>query len=160
MVINTCPARTWSPDFTRIFVSEPSTCGWILAERRDLIVATYSSVRGTAARLMTSVFTGMACGAGCFASVLLHPEVTSTRNSISREKVNRANRFILGTSVVAVFLKMLAKRSGIQNGYWIIVKGRWAPQLARGESGNASVPHCHKKVSRVAVGIRPQLAPG
>ena len=47
IVISTCPARTWSPDFTRMRVSVPSTCGWMVAERRDLTVATYSSVRGT-----------------------------------------------------------------------------------------------------------------
>src|SRR5262249_19160019 len=73
MVMRTWPARTRSPDFTRIFVSMPSTCGWMLAERRDLIVATYSSVRGTGERLTVSTFTGRACAAGCLASVFAHP---------------------------------------------------------------------------------------
>src|SRR5438445_6591535 len=78
MVINTWRARTWSPDFTRIRVSEPSTCGWMLAERRDFTVATYSSTRGTGVRFTVCVLTGRGCGAGCFASVLLHPELART----------------------------------------------------------------------------------
>src|SRR5205807_2039107 len=67
-----------SPDFTNIRVSEPSTCGWMLAERRDFTVATYSSTRGTGARFTVSVFTGSGRAAGSLASVLLHPEVVST----------------------------------------------------------------------------------
>src|SRR2546422_11019967 len=42
------------------------------------IVATYSSTRGTGARLTVSVFTGSGRAAGSLASVLLHPEVVST----------------------------------------------------------------------------------
>jgi hypothetical protein len=59
-------------------VSEPSTWGWMLAERRDFTVATYSSTWGTGLRWIVSVLTGSGCGAGCFASVLLHPEVIKT----------------------------------------------------------------------------------
>src|SRR5579862_676423 len=47
----------------------------MLAERRDFIVATNSSTFGTGDRLMISVLTGSGCGAGCFASVLLHPQL-------------------------------------------------------------------------------------
>ena len=36
--INTAPAATRSPDFTLIRVMNPSTCGWISADRRDLTV--------------------------------------------------------------------------------------------------------------------------
>jgi hypothetical protein len=45
----------------------------MLAERRDFTVATYSSARGTGARLIVSTLTGNGCGAGAFASVLSHP---------------------------------------------------------------------------------------
>src|SRR3954467_11458570 len=45
----------------------------MLAERRDFTVATYSSARGTGARLIVSTFTGNGCGAGAFASVVSPP---------------------------------------------------------------------------------------
>ncbi len=91
----------------------------MLAERRDLIVATYSSARGTAARLISSVFTGIAGGACCLASVLPHPVVTREMNRIggtSRTKGTNENRLILTSSKSPLALKMLAKRGGIQNG--------------------------------------------
>src|SRR5579885_1439939 len=51
----------------------------MLADRRDFIVATYSSVRGTGARSTASTFTGSAFGAAaCFASVLSHPVLEKT----------------------------------------------------------------------------------
>src|SRR5271169_291119 len=59
----------------------------MVAERRDLIVATYSSVCGTCARSIVFVLTGMAFGGGCFASVLLQPEFERTaklNNKIGR----------------------------------------------------------------------------
>src|ERR1700676_865768 len=56
-------------------VNEPSTCGWMLAERRDFTVATYSSIRGTAVSLTVCVLTGRGCGAACTAFVLPHPEL-------------------------------------------------------------------------------------
>ena len=49
----------------------------MLAERRDLMVDTYSSTSGTG-RLMVCVLTGMGCGAGCFAWVSLHPKLIKT----------------------------------------------------------------------------------
>src|SRR5258708_14036976 len=55
----------------------------MLAERRDFTVATYSSTRGTGARVIVSVLTGSDCGAGCFASVLLHPELPKTAKAIN-----------------------------------------------------------------------------
>jgi hypothetical protein len=62
-------------------VSVPSTCGWMLAERRDFTVETYSSARGTGARLIVSTFTGNGCAAGALASVLLHPVLTKAAAS-------------------------------------------------------------------------------
>src|ERR1700722_10936010 len=47
----------------------------MLAERRDFTVATYSSRRGTGARLTVCVLTGRAGGAEALTSVLPHPEV-------------------------------------------------------------------------------------
>src|SRR5712672_1785023 len=61
-------------------VSDPFTCGWMLAERRDFTVATYSSTLGTGVRFTVCVLTGSGCGAGSFASVLTQPElVTATK---------------------------------------------------------------------------------
>jgi hypothetical protein len=54
----------------------------MLAERRDFTVATYSSTRGTGARLTVSVLTGSGCGAGCFAWVSLHPELVRTASAV------------------------------------------------------------------------------
>ena len=42
-------------------VSIPLTCGSSVAERRDLMVATYSLVCGTGASVTATVCTGMAC---------------------------------------------------------------------------------------------------
>src|SRR5713101_511221 len=81
-------------------VSEPSTCGWMLAERRDFTVATYSSTRGTGVRLTVCVLTGRGCGAGCFASVLLHPELARRmrpNNPTKRTTVSFLNLTILKT---------------------------------------------------------------
>src|SRR5271165_3573352 len=42
----------------------PSTCGLRVADRRDLIVAVYSSLLGTGASFTVTVCTGNACMAG------------------------------------------------------------------------------------------------
>jgi hypothetical protein len=65
----------------------------MLAERRDLTVATYSSTRGTGAKLIVSVLTGSGFGAGCFASVLLHPELNKTSNTSNSTDETTKNRF-------------------------------------------------------------------
>lgn len=57
----TCPALTWSPDRAVIFVSRPSTCDCSVAERLDLMVATYSLLCGTGASETATVCTGIAC---------------------------------------------------------------------------------------------------
>src|SRR6266404_1368344 len=70
----------------------------MLAERRDFTVATYSSTRGTGVRFTVCVLTGRGCGAGCFASVLLHPEVVRTmkpKNPIKRTTISFLNLTIL-----------------------------------------------------------------
>src|SRR5580658_450063 len=56
----------------------------MVAERRDLIVATYSSVCGTCDRSTVLVLTGSACCGGCFASVLLQPELERTAKPNNR----------------------------------------------------------------------------
>src|SRR5215471_17066039 len=56
----------------------------MVAERRDLMVATYSSVRGTGERSTVSTWTGKARGAGCLASVLAQPLVNTARRPIAR----------------------------------------------------------------------------
>src|SRR5260370_41847298 len=79
-------------------VSEPSTCGWMLAERRDFTVATYSSNRGTGVSVTVCVLTGRGCGAGCVASVLLHPELArrmSPNNPIKGTTTSLFNLTIL-----------------------------------------------------------------
>jgi hypothetical protein len=57
----------------------PSICGVIVAERRDLIVAVYSSLRGTGELLIVTVCTGVAGGAPAvaLAAGLLQPLTTS-----------------------------------------------------------------------------------
>ena len=92
---------------TRVVVSGgPGLGTGTLAERRDLMVATYSSARGTAARSMTCVLTGIACGAGCFASVLLHPVCRREMNRIGKAKGTSAKFFIL-VPQVATALSLL-----------------------------------------------------
>jgi len=61
MLISTCPDFTWSPEATLISVSRPSTCGCMVADRLDLMVATYSEPCGTGAMVTATVCTGMAC---------------------------------------------------------------------------------------------------
>ena len=56
------PFVTWSPDRTRIAVSDPLTWGCIMAEFRDLIVATYSLLCATGSMATVSVCTGRPCG--------------------------------------------------------------------------------------------------
>src|SRR5579864_8454296 len=55
----------------------------MLADRRDFTVATYSSARGTGAKSIVWTFTGNACGAGCLASVLVHPVFKSAARPIT-----------------------------------------------------------------------------
>src|SRR5271165_4735747 len=113
----------------------------MLAERRDLTVATYSSDRGTGSRLTVWVLTGNACCEGCFASVLLHPDVASTANSTSAEHVkpitlftvtpqlmDDAQQMLFGTRKVHQFLD-LALPKGID-------PASFGPQEAQGESRN------------------------
>src|SRR5271170_7690093 len=61
----------------------PSICGVIVAERRDLIVAVYSSLFGTGELLMVTVCTGVGGGAPPAASAagLLQPLTTSHAHS-------------------------------------------------------------------------------
>ena len=55
-----------------MFVRLPSTCGLRVADRRDLIVATYSSDCGTGEDATVIVCTGRACGAGAAVTALWH----------------------------------------------------------------------------------------
>src|SRR5256885_10110117 len=72
----------------------------MLAERRDLTVATYSSVRGRGDRLMVWVLTGRGGGAWpCFASVLPHPVETSARD------VTKVTRSMTASLFIRAFLK-------------------------------------------------------
>jgi hypothetical protein len=57
---------------------------------------------------MVWVFTGIACGAGCFASVLLHPVLRKERNRITGPTRIRKNGFIFAPRNSSVELKMLA----------------------------------------------------
>src|SRR5215475_8914293 len=69
----------------------------MLAERRDFIVATYSSLRGTGERSTVSIFTGNAFGAGGFASVLAHPVVNripAKTKQLATIKVSFVNLFM------------------------------------------------------------------
>src|SRR5271165_2731491 len=91
----------------------------MLAERRDLTVATYSSARGTGSKATVWMFTGNACCGGCLASVLLHPDVASTANSTSAGHVQLktlftvtpqlkgdAQQMLFGTGKVHQFLEL------------------------------------------------------
>src|SRR5665647_2261894 len=55
------PSFTWSPERIRIFVSNPLTRGTRVAERRDLMVATYSLLWATGANVTAAVCTGNPC---------------------------------------------------------------------------------------------------
>src|SRR4051812_10747237 len=59
MVIGVWPEVTRSPERTVMPASRPSTCGCRVAERRDLMVATYSLLCGTAGRETGTVCTGI-----------------------------------------------------------------------------------------------------
>src|SRR5712692_3264791 len=95
----------------------------MLAERRDFTVATYSSSRGTGARLIVCVLTGIGCGTGCLASVLLHPELVTTANAISRTSGITASCF---TVVMGVFLKRFKttddRRASWDSALWDTIK--------------------------------------
>ena len=59
---STVPGATRSPDVTAIRRMMPSTCGWIVVDRRDLTVPTNSLVRSTGA--LPSVTASTAAGGG------------------------------------------------------------------------------------------------
>ena len=80
----------------------------MLAERRDLTVATYSSALGTGSRLIVCVFTGMGCGAGCFASVRLHPEFANIANRTSTDCAMTARFFTVSPRLTSMNKMMLA----------------------------------------------------
>src|SRR3954468_9264716 len=89
----------------------------MLAERRDFTVATYSSARGTGARLIVSTFTGNGCGAGAFASVLLHPVLTIAAASATGARTTSLVNFRIARSLrLNTYLqKMPVAVSEIQN---------------------------------------------
>src|SRR5579884_1063464 len=87
----------------------------MLAERRDLIVATYSSVRGTGERSTVSTFTGNALGAGCFASVLAHPAVNKIARAIKpTHKIRRSLAPLFMSRVPNTIQKMICRFVEIQ----------------------------------------------
>src|SRR5690348_7200842 len=63
--ISGSPAFTRSPEWTKMLVIEPSTCGLMLADCRDLSVATYSDESVTGCGLIRSTFTRIAGGGPC-----------------------------------------------------------------------------------------------
>src|SRR5579864_5750599 len=72
----------------------------MLAERRDLMVATYSSVRGTGERSTVSTLTGSGCAAGGFASVFAHPVVNKSAPGSTR-------RNTMITDFVSLFMGLI-----------------------------------------------------
>src|ERR1019366_10338803 len=86
----------------------------ILAERRDFTVATYSSALGTGSRLTVCVFTGMGCGAGCFASVRLHPEFANIANRTSTDCATTARSFTVSPRLTSMNKMMLAGGRKVQ----------------------------------------------
>jgi hypothetical protein len=85
----------------------------MLAERRDFTVATYSSARGTGARLIVSTFTGNACGAGALASVLPHPVLMKAAANATGAKIDSLVNFRIARSLMKE--KMPISTGKIQN---------------------------------------------
>jgi hypothetical protein len=85
----------------------------MLAERRDFTVATYSSARGTGARLIVSTFTGNGCGAGALASVLPQPVVIKAAASATGAKSDIWVNFSIARSLMKE--KMPISMGEIQN---------------------------------------------
>src|SRR5205814_1257262 len=52
------PVATRSPDFTKICVTWPSICGWIVVERSDFSVATYSVASSIGVGAAVTILTG------------------------------------------------------------------------------------------------------
>jgi len=92
----------------------------MLAERRDFTVATYSSARGTGARLIVSTFTGNGCAAGAFASVLLHPVLIKAAANATGARTVSLMYFRIARSIGpnAYQEKMPGARDEIQNLIW------------------------------------------
>src|ERR1700679_2939515 len=85
MRMRTCPALTGSPDFTKILVRLPLTCGCMVEERRLLIVATYVSVVGTGENVTGATMTGMAWGGAAGGGAALQPANRTAMAAPARE---------------------------------------------------------------------------
>ncbi len=77
--IKVWPFFTKSPDFTRMAKIQPSTSDMMVAELRDLMVATYSEVSPTSWEATVCTFTGMAGGPCGPAAALLLPHAVKRR---------------------------------------------------------------------------------
>src|SRR5215472_13890226 len=101
----------------------------MLAERRDLIVATYSSVRGTGERSTVSTLTGSGCAAGGFASVFAHPVVNKSAPGSTRRNAMITDFVSLFMGLIRILLttKMLPTIVRIQK-----LHGSRAQNLGRG----------------------------
>src|SRR5215471_20081196 len=76
------PAATWFPEWTKIWVMIPSTCGMITAVSRDFRVETYSVDTSTFSGFAVRTFTGIAWGGP--AVVALPPPQPATSASAVR----------------------------------------------------------------------------
>src|SRR5262249_9559305 len=105
---------TRSPDFTRIFVICPSTCGLIAAERRDFRMDKYSVVSGIFADVATFTCTGMAAGPppGALAELLPQPDAITVhekmRATLCAHRASKqffAQPILLGSSIPSAYLE-------------------------------------------------------
>src|SRR6185437_12911191 len=98
----------------------PSTCGLSVAERRDLMVATYSSELGTGEEETVMVCTGRAWNAGAAEAAFLLPQAVSPRQTTSgrenrkmrdglfKGKSSRITPVIAGSEICAAWRRSCA----------------------------------------------------
>src|ERR1019366_6610253 len=86
--ISDWPFFTCSPDFTLMATIQPSTSDMIVAELRDLMVATYSELLPISYDPMRWTFTGMV-GGPCGPSAVLRLQAASSIVNPTRRSINR-----------------------------------------------------------------------
>src|SRR5690606_3811466 len=80
------------PDRTRMRTRNPSACGWIVADRRDLIVPTNSDVRSRGCDASVTASTGiggMPAGAPCPSGAPPQAAAKTAATTASRESTVR-----------------------------------------------------------------------
>ncbi len=170
------PLVTCSPECTAMSVKLPSTCGFIVADRRDLMVATYVSLTGTAVSVTVCVCTGIppggmakpasACGLGWQAVKDRQRSVEANTVSVVRGKI--VTNINLWVSNRGLPRRHTGKRlrgvcsavaSSTKTGYWMPVCGTRCNKFAASQRkygmglSEISLPAGWEKMERVKVCI-------